>query len=560
MTRNPASMRKPLAMGNAAGLRKDRIAGVLAAFLLPFVPTCRAPAAGEPNVRPPAVAGSFYPGEEAALRSQVKTLLQLARKGPEKTPVALISPHAGYAYSGQAAAYGYRTLSGRTYERAIVLGPSHRGFFRGASLPAESAYRTPLGSIPIDRQAVAALEKESLFGHQPLAEEKEHSIEVQLPFLQEVLGPFRLVPILIGELRDDDAETLGRAIAPLADAKTILVASSDFTHYGDNYDYHPFPAGDDVPDKIRELDFGAIRKIVAGDRPGFVAYCGETGATICGRSPIAILLEILKARGKPAGARLLAYYRSGDVVQDYASSVSYASIGFFDGLPAPDGPLREGDLFETDAPLSRAEKAYLIDLARRAIERAVSEPERRSFDDILDPDRIPDRIKARAGAFVTLKEKGELRGCIGSILPSWPLWRTVAVRGIHAALSDTRFSPVKRAELGEIEIEISVLTPPTKIPGPEGFIPGEHGIILRKGGRSAVYLPQVATEQGWDRETTLSHLARKAGLPSDAWREGATFEVFRAQVFSEHDLRDLKGAQGESPGEGGSDAGGAQSE
>jgi AmmeMemoRadiSam system protein A len=181
-------------------------------------------------------------------------------------------------------------------------------------------------------------------------------------------------------------------------------------------------------------------------------------------------------------------------------------------------------------------RAKLLALARSTIDRYLSGEKQSDLSAYVDLIGLPPEAKLRAGAFVTLKRQGHLRGCIGSIYPRQPLWHAVVGNAIHAAVHDHRFPPVKREETGDLDIEISVLTAPRDIAGPEAFHVGTHGIILEKHGKRAVFLPQVAPEQGWDREETLSHLARKAGLPADAWREGTRFWVFEAQVFGERDV------------------------
>lgn len=275
-------------------------------------------------VREPAVAGQFYPGRGSELRREVKKYLSsVPAQEIDGRIVGLISPHAGYTYSGRAAAYGYSVLKGKGFERAIILAPSHRAAFRGAALSDADVFKTPLGLIPIDKKTCAELLSHELYAKLPQAHEYEHSLEVQLPFLQEVLGDFTLVPIIIGQPRPEDAETIASPLKKLLDGKTIIIASSDFTHYGAGFDYLPFT--DNIKENLKKLDLGAVEIIKKLDAQGFNAYVERTGATICGHYPIQILLKTLP---RDARGQLLKYETSGDMTGDFSHCVSYVSMVF----------------------------------------------------------------------------------------------------------------------------------------------------------------------------------------------------------------------------------------
>lgn len=278
----------------------------------------------EQVVRQPAVAGQFYPGSESELKREVQEYLSAVPAQKIDGRIAgLISPHAGYSYSGRAAAYGYNLLRGKGFKRAIVLAPSHRAAFRGAALSDADAFKTPLGLIPLDKKACSELLSHELYAKLPQAHEYEHSLEVQLPFLQEVLGDFTLVPIIIGQLRRGDVETIASPLKKLLDGKTIIIASSDFTHYGSGFDYLPFT--DNIKENLKKLDLGAVEIIEKLDAPGFNAYVEKTGATICGHYPIQILIEALP---RDARGHLLKYETSGDLTGDFSHCVSYVSMVF----------------------------------------------------------------------------------------------------------------------------------------------------------------------------------------------------------------------------------------
>ena len=278
----------------------------------------------EATMRKSPIAGSWYPGTEERLRAMVSTLLDKATlPALAGRPLGIISPHAGMQYSGQAAAYGFKALRGSGIKRVILLGPSHYTYLHGIATSGVDGYETPLGTVLVDRSICDALRQHKLFQGPQHAEMPEHSLEMQLPFLQTVLTEFKLVPLVVGELREDEYEKAANALRPYIDQTTLVVASSDFTHYGGRFGYVPFR--DKVKQNLERLDGEAIKKIIARDFNGFMKYLDETGATICGPTPIGILHKLLPDN---ASGTLLNYYTSGDLLQDFTDSVSYASIIF----------------------------------------------------------------------------------------------------------------------------------------------------------------------------------------------------------------------------------------
>ncbi|MCD6460923.1 AmmeMemoRadiSam system protein B [bacterium] len=284
-------------------------------------------AQGGDKVRQSILAGSWYPASADALRKTVDDYIGKANPDlslSQKRVIALISPHAGYQYSGQAAAYGYKLLKGnQDIKRVIILAPSHHFGFRGLSILDVDAYETPLGTIPVDKEAADKLRQYPLIQSIAQAHAREHSIEIQLPFIQRTLKNFKLVPIIVGQLRSEDFELLSKALKPFVDDTTLIVASSDFTHYGHNFGYLPFY--DDIKNNLANLDGKAVSEIIAEDFNGFRSYIKKTGITICGRDPISLLLKLVPANST---AKQLIYYTSGDVTGDYTNSVSYVSIVF----------------------------------------------------------------------------------------------------------------------------------------------------------------------------------------------------------------------------------------
>lgn len=480
------------------------------------------------KVRPPALAGSWYPADKDSLRQEVDNYLATAaRKSyPQKRLVSMVSPHAGYAYSGLAAAYGYNRTKRQEIERVIILAPSHYHPYQGVSIPDATHYETPLGKVPVDRATVTELLKHPLFSNVPEAHTGEHSLEIQLPMLQRTLKDFSLVPLVLGQVGKDRYPEIADAIRPYINEKTLVIASSDFTHFGARFNYIPFDRS--VKAELRRLDRGAVDFIMAKDFDGFLKYKEDTGITICGFVPVALLLKLLPGNVHP---ELLHYYTSGDLTGDFTSSVSYVSLAFYEN-EAGTSPKTTGaaDLVDSGF-LDEREQETLLKLSRETLNTYI----RTGQPPLISPqnhDFSPRLISGR-GVFVTLNKDGQLRGCIGNIIGHDPLFLSTVKSTINSGVNDKRFNPVTAEELDDIEIEISVLTPPVAIPGPDDFIVGKHGIILQKKGRSAVYLPQVAQEQGWNREETLTRLSEKAGLLPDAWKEGSEFFVFEAQVFEE---------------------------
>ncbi len=487
------------------------------------------------SVRRPAVAGAFYPADAAALRREVEGFLDRV-PGPGEPSRAVIAPHAGYAYSGPTAGHAFAGFKGIEVRRVILLGPSHHEFFRGAALPARgvTAFATPLGDVPLDGEALERLRKAGGFDGPASAHGPEHSLEVELPFLQVVAPGARIVPVLVGSGTDRaGAAELARALVPLLDGTTVVVASSDFTHHGKGYRWAPFEGDPLLSERLLDLGRATAGRAAAIDPRGFWEQVEVSGDTVCGQHAIEVLLQLL-AHAFDGRGRVARVTTSGEVTGDWDRSVTYAAVRFSGEWR----PWRDDPAPPELGKLDLQEQKALLELARATLVTHLEHgPELAGW---YASHRVTGNLAAIAGAFVTVNrrgvrpEEGRLRGCIGSIIGREPLADTV----VHAAVSaahDPRFPPLEARELPGVVLEVSVLSPPHRVPGPESIVLGTHGVILTKGGRRAVYLPQVAAETGWDLPTFLSHLAQKAGLPPDAWRKGARLEVFTAQVFAEEE-------------------------
>jgi len=462
--------------------------------------------------------GSWYPRDPAALERLLDDCFRGVEPANEVGRVrGLVVPHAGLVYSGPVAARGFVYLRGRRdIRRVILLGVSHGGGFSGACLSSFSANSTPLGKIPVDRRVVARLARKPGFRVDNRLMQSEHSLENQLPFLQRVLtgGEFTIVPILFGRVDAAGVEALAREIEVFLDDRTVVVASSDLTHYGRRFGYLPFTTG--VADKLHRLDRGLLERVAALDHRGYAAYLKRTGMTMCGSVPVAVWMRLFDSRSHVL--KVVDYATSGDRNGDYSLSVGY-------------GAVVAAEKREKSAALDKVEKSVLLTLARRTLEAALGNGDEGAILDGLD---LTPALRNRSGVFVTLRKKHALRGCIGSIIGTRPLYKGVMENARNAAFRDPRFPRMNADELPAVTIEVSVMTPLQKIADYRSIRLGVDGVVIAMGGASAVYLPQVATETGWDLDTFLTSLCRKAGLSSRAYRSGdMEFRIFQAQVFSE---------------------------
>ncbi|HDP95301.1 MAG TPA: AmmeMemoRadiSam system protein B [Candidatus Aminicenantes bacterium] len=486
---------------------------LLLAFLCPRPSVCA-------DVRGYLTTGSWYPEDPQKLNQLLDRCLRGVRPRLDPATVqGLVVPHAGLVHSGAVAAQGYMHLQGRTgIRRVILLGVSHSGRFSGACVSSFAFNSTPLGKIPVDREVVNRLEKEPKFRVNNRVMQQEHSLENQLPFLQRVLAEadFKVVPILFGRATPAETEAMAAAIAPYVDEHTVVVASSDLTHYGSRFGYSPFKK--DVAGQLHRLDRGLLEKVVALDHREYWGYLERTGMTMCGVVPVAVWMHLFDKRSHEL--KTVAYATSGDANKDYTLSVGYGTVA----------AVRKKS---PEAQLSAKEGAGLLTIARRTLESALNGRENST---ILQGVELTPAMKRKTGVFVTLRKGHALRGCIGSIVGTRPLFDGVMANARNAAFADPRFPNLKASELDSVNIEVSVMTPLQPIRDYRAIRLGTDGVIIRKNRASAVYLPQVATETGWDLDTFLSSLCRKAGLSSRAYRSTEMeFLVFQAQVFAEEE-------------------------
>ncbi len=482
------------------------------------------------KIRKAAYKGSWYPGSRTELERTIQDYLKVTKSGKsEPDVIALIVPHAGYRYSGQCAAHAYAKIIGKDYDRVFLLAFSHHYPIQGVAVSDYDAYETPLGLVKVDRETCNALLKKKLFAVHKEAEEREHSIEIQIPFLQRVLKDFRIVPLMVGSLaNDDEYRAVADSLKKLSDEKTLFIASSDMTHYGPNYNYVPFR--ENVKENLKLLDSGAIEKILNKDYDGFKNYCLKTDITICGTRPIALLLHLLDNNAK---GMLINYATSGEILDDFTNSVSYAAIAFTVTPPVSGSRIKENPVVaKTDDDLTQEERTVLLKIARSTIVHQLTG--KGSIETLLKSISLTERMKETRGVFVTIKKHGDLRGCIGYIHGVAPVYKAVIDNAISASTRDPRFDPMTASEIDEVKLEISVMTPLTKISTIEEIKVGVHGLYIEYGKRRGILLPQVATENGWTRDQFLDAVCRKAGLPVDTWKVAhPTIWIYSAQVFGE---------------------------
>ncbi len=465
------------------------------------------------HVRKPAVAGTFYPTDPSRLKKQVEDFLNQATKSKLAGEiVALISPHAGYVYSGQVAAYAYKLLEGLKFEAVVVIAPSHYFPFKGASVYYQGGYELPLGVIPVHEQLAAQImAKAGTIDFYPQAHAREHSLEVQLPFLQTVLGNFKLVPIVMGSQDMASCRTLAKAIADTIKGRRVLiVASSDLSHF---HDY----------DKAVALDRTVQDRVANFDPEGLAQDLASGVNEACGGGPIITALLAARLLGADK-TKVLKYANSGDVTGDLSRVVGYMSAVVYKSSSAADKA--ETPKAESSQGLTPAEKQELHRIARTTIEKLVRGEAPPRFTPLTPA------LREKRGAFVTLKKHGRLRGCIGYIQAIKPLYLTIEEMAKAAAFNDPRFPSLTAAELADVEIEISALTPLHKINDIKEIEVGKHGIYIKQGLHSGLLLPQVATDNHWDRLTFLKQTCGKAGLAPDAWQDKDTeIYIFSADIF-----------------------------
>lgn len=434
------------------------------------------------KVRTPYCAGTWYSDDPSELANELDEYLYRVKK-EDLNIKAIIVPHAGYRYSGQTAAHSFKQLDTKT-NRAIILGTAHRYPLKSASVLEYDYYNSPLGKVKVSSDIKSILKEKCVVSIDE-ADYEEHSIEIEIPFLQRVLGDFEIIPIIVGRV---DSTEFSEVLEKYSDEKTVIVASVDLSHF------HSY-------DEAKKLDNYSIECILNLNADGIKQAEID--------SPYAIMALLELAKRKKWKTKLLDYKNSGDIIKDKRSVVGYSAIAFYEN---------------TSEDFTKEERELMVKIAKLAVETYVSEDKKIKYED------VPESFKKKLACFVTLADEVDLRGCIGTIEPVDKLYRSIIDNAISAATRDPRFAPVTKKELKGLKYEVSVLSEPKEISysSTEELFKKikDKGVIISKSGYRSVYLPQV-WEHFTSEERFLSSLCQKAGLSSGEWKEkGMKFFMF----------------------------------
>ena len=484
-----------------------KLISLIQVFVLSFCLNCFAS-----TIKQAEFGGQFYPEPKTELSAMIDGFLEkvTSQSAPDGI-FMLISPHAGYGYSGQTAAFGYKLIRNQHYKTVIILGTSHHQAFNGAAVFGRGSFVTPLGKIDIDEDfAKSVIDKDPEVFINEAAFNREHSVEVELPFLQKMLSGFKIVPVIVGDCSLNDCKKIAllfkQAIGERKDI--LLVVSTDLYH---GYDFEEADQVDSVTlDLIGKMDYEGLYYAL---RDGKAQACGGFG--------VVIALNMAKDMGCK-NPEVLAHTNSAVVTGKLVKgewTVGYTSCA----ISNPEG---EHMMLDTQ------QRKKLLKIARESIETYLKTGKK------MLSNETDLALNKKMGAFVTLNEHGQLRGCIGNLVGGTPLYLTVLDMAVEAAVGDPRFPALSLSELKDVGIEISVLSPLTRVSSAEKIELGIDGVLVRRGSQSGVFLPQVATETGWSKEEFLNQLcAQKAGLAANAWKDKDTeLYVFKAEVFSEKEL------------------------
>jgi len=497
-------------------MRKTQIISLLAGCFLLVCADCQSQ--NNHVDRQPAVAGSFYPAGHEELDAALKQLFTDAVPSKEiKNIIAVISPHAGYVFSGGVAASAFNQIDpAKEYENIFILGSSHYLSFEGASIYSQGNFITPLGTVKVNTFLAGQLIQEnSVFSNRADAHAREHSLEVQLPFLQYRLKKdFKIVPIILGTQSPETCRRIAAALKPFLNTKNLFVISTDFSHYPSYADAKNID-NTTVDAILRNSPEKLIRSMASSEQKRYP----QLATCLCGWTSVFTVLYMTDGNAH-AEFTHIQYKNSGDTEHgEKRRVVGYNAIAV--SFKEKNG--------RTDFKISIKDKNELLAIARNTIERFVKNhksPE-------IEEKTIPSTLKTNCGVFVTLKKFGSLRGCIGRFDATEPLYKVVQEMAIASSTQDSRFLPVASDEIPDLEIEISVLTPLRRIGSIDEIELGNHGIYMRKGNRTGTFLPQVAAETGWTKEEFLGHCAQdKAGIGWNGWKDAELF-VYEAIVFGE---------------------------
>ncbi|MEW6556217.1 MAG: AmmeMemoRadiSam system protein B [Elusimicrobiota bacterium] len=476
-------------------------------------------------VREPAVAGQFYPANKTELSKMIDNFLAKTKKqNLDGKIVGLISPHAGYVFSGQTAAWSFKQIEGEKIDTVILVGPSHNYHIRGAAVWTDGSFSTPLGNVEIDEQIIKQLLTSKIIIANNNVHIPEHSLEVQLPFLQQILKNFKLVVILINEIQDykQTAEIIAKIVKE-SKKSILLVASTDMTHYPRKKDAELVDT-----DILKTIEKFNPSELIQADEKWLSKGITELHCTLCGLTAVLTVMEASKLLGAEKSVVINYSNSAGSPYGDESRVVGYGAVAFV--KQNQKSKIKNQKLETKEFSLTKESQKELLNIARQSIESYLSDGKIPKFS-TKNPELLND-----GAVFVTLEKNHQLRGCIGTTEARMPLYQAVSQLAIAAATEDHRFPPVTKTELNDIEIEISVLSPLKKIASADEIVERKHGVVVRKGFRSGLFLPQV-----WEhpelskKEAFLSELCRqKAGLEPGAWKKGdVDLYIFTVFAFKE---------------------------
>lgn len=465
-----------------------------------------------------AVAGKFYPADPDELQQELNELFVKAVQKTHNNVRAIICPHAGYVFSGRIAASAFNQInSDDNFKRVILIASSHREYFDNASVFCHGNYEMPYGTEKVDTSFCTKLVEKypDIFTSDSSPHQHEHSIEVQLPFLHyQLKKDYMIVPIIIGTNKPEVCKRIGAALKPYFNADTLFIISTDFSHYPEY----------SIANKVDAITMKAIvsnkpETLLATLSKNKNEHFPHLSTSLCGWTSVLTLLY-MTYNNKSISYHEIDYCNSGD--STFATDTNRV-VGYW-GIVITNEP-KNDDVFH----LTASDKKVLLNIARKTINIYCKKEEK--FE--IDPTNFSDNLKTKCGVFVTLHKMGMLRGCIGLATGLMPLYAAVQEMAISAASHDYRFKPLGIEELVDVEIELSVLSPMKKINSIDEIILGKHGIFIQKKHQSGLFLPQVATETGWNKEEFLGHCAQdKAHLEWNEWKTANVY-IFTATIFAE---------------------------
>lgn len=474
--------------------------------------------------RQPVAAGRFYPADKETLTTDLSLLFKTCKKSSGNQEVrAIISPHAGYIFSGRVAASAFSAIpKNASYKNIFVIGSSHVMYFDGASVYNSGDYITPLGRVTVNKDIANELIKNNkVFNFPVTAHVQEHSIENQLPFIQYYFKDMPpVVPVIIGTDNEYTVKKIAEALRPWFTPENLFVISSDFSHY---------PAYKDAV----ENDSLTSLSIISGNPQTFLNTLSKNASkqihglvtSMCGWTSGLTLLDLAEGNNN-LGIRLVDYCNSGD-----SPSGGKGEVVGYNALVMTDvkKPPKQDSGSDNSFSFTSSEKKQLFAIARSSIQARLNNTK----ENTLDEAAIPEGLQRPLGVFVTLKINGNLRGCIGRFISSEPLYQVVSESAISSAFEDPRFSPLTKAEYKKTDVEITVLGPLRKIKSINEIVLGKHGIYIKKDNKAGTMLPQVATENHWTVEEFLGYTSRdKAGLGWDGWKDAEIF-IYDGVVLEE---------------------------